>query len=317
MNIGVLFPGQGAQTVGMGSELFSARPDLLGASADAVLGWSLEDVCLQGPEETLTLTQHAQPALYALSYGLWEAFSSGMPGGVSVAAAAGHSLGEYTALAAAHAVSFSDGLRLVSRRGEAMGVAAGVEPSAMAALIGADEAKAETLCADRRQQGGRLWVANLNAPGQVVVAGGVEDIRWAGEVVKEFGMRRAIPLKVAGAFHTPFMAAAVEDLRQAVDETEFQTPVFDVYANTSAAVYPADVGATLLDQVVGQVRFQALLENMGQTVEALVHIGPGDVTAGMAKRSVPDVPVFTVNNEATMQETFQALTELSTTREPS
>ena len=130
-------------------------------------------------------------------------------------------------------------------------------------------------------------------------------------------MRRAIPLKVAGAFHTPFMAAAVEDLRQAVDETEFQTPVFDVYANTSAAVYPADVGATLLDQVVGQVRFQALLENMGQTVEALVHIGPGDVTAGMAKRSVPDVPVFTVNNEATMQETFQALTELSTTREPS
>ncbi len=317
MNIGVLFPGQGAQFVGMGAELFAARPDLLGVAADELLGWSLQGICADGPEEALTATQHAQPALYSLAYAQWEAFSAGLPEGMEVVAAAGHSLGEYTALAAAEAISFADGLRLVARRGQAMGVAAAQQPSAMAALLGADETKAEALCGERREQGGRLWVANINAPGQVVVAGGVEDVEWAAGIVKTFGMRRAIPLKVAGAFHTPFMQSAVEDLTEAVQATTFMGPAFVVFANTTADVYPADIGGTLLDQVVGQVRFQALLENMGRHVDAFVHIGPGDVTAGMAKRSVPDVPVLIVNNEATMQEAFEALNEMSTAKEPS
>lgn len=307
MRIGVLFPGQGAQFVGMGAEAFAARPDLLGERATDILGWSLVDLCSQGPEEKLTLTEHAQPALYGVSYALWDMFSSAAADNIRVVAAAGHSLGEYTALAAAGVLSFEDGLRLVDQRGRAMGKAAAETDSSMAALIGADEEKAEALASSRRAEGGHLWVANLNAPGQVVVAGGAEDILWAQEHVKEFDMRRAIVLKVAGAFHTPFMASAVEVLSEAVATVDFGAPQFSVYANTTAAPYGSEVGPTLVEQVVGQVRFMDLLTAMSTEVDAFVHIGPGDVTAGMAKRTVPDIPVHIVNNEESLSEVLEAL----------
>jgi [acyl-carrier-protein] S-malonyltransferase len=307
MRIGVLFPGQGAQFVGMGADVFAARPDLLGELATGILGWSLVDLCSEGPEEKLTLTEHAQPALYGVSYALWDMFSSAAPDNVQVVAAAGHSLGEYTALAAAGVLSFEDGLRLVDQRGRAMGKAAAEADSSMAALIGADEEKAEALASSRRAEGGRLWVANLNAPGQVVVAGGAEDILWAQDHVKEFGMRRAIALKVAGAFHTPFMASAVEVLSEAVAGVDFGEPQFSVYANTTAVPYGSDVGSTLVEQVVGQVRFMDLLTAMSTEVDAFVHIGPGDVTAGMAKRTVPEIPVHIVNNEESLSEVLEAL----------
>ncbi|HLA67244.1 MAG TPA: ACP S-malonyltransferase, partial [Acidimicrobiia bacterium] len=149
MTYAVLFPGQGSQHVGMGADLFEARPDLLGESADDVLGWSLRSMCLVGPEESLTRTEHAQPALYALSYALWEAFAEAMPSAPS--AAAGHSLGEYTALGAAGVFSFTDGLRLVATRGRAMADAADAEPSGMAALIGGSPLDAEAMAAARRE----------------------------------------------------------------------------------------------------------------------------------------------------------------------
>jgi len=307
MRIGVLFPGQGAQFVGMGAEVFAARPDLLGDRSTGILGWSLLELCSEGPEEKLTLTEHAQPALYGVSYALWDMFSSTVSENVRVVAAAGHSLGEYTALAAAGVLSFDDGLRLVDQRGRAMGRAATEADSAMAALIGADEDKAEALVSSRRAEGGRLWVANLNAPGQVVVAGGAEDISWAQDHVKEFGMRRAIVLKVAGAFHTPFMATAVDTLSQAIETVDFSEPRFTVYANTTAAPYGSEVGPTLVEQVVGQVRFMDLLTAMSAEVDAFVHIGPGDVTAGMAKRTVPDIPVHIVNNEESLSGVLETL----------
>ncbi|HSK06644.1 MAG TPA: ACP S-malonyltransferase, partial [Acidimicrobiia bacterium] len=201
--VGILFPGQGSQSVGMGADLFEARPDLLGARADQVLGFSLRTLCLDGPEEELTGTEHAQPALFALSYALWDMVESE---GVPVpAGAAGHSLGEYTALTAAGVFDYDTALALVARRGRAMGAAAGVEDSGMAALLGADPEVAEEVTRRRRDEGGRLEVANVNAPGQVVVAGGKDDIDWLAENGGKFGIRRVIRLPVAGAFHSGFM----------------------------------------------------------------------------------------------------------------
>ena len=290
----------------MGAELFDARPDLLIETADAVLGWSLRDVCLDGPEERLTATEHAQPALYALSYVLWEALVPHLDG-IDVGAAAGHSLGEYTALAAAGVLGFEDGLRLVAERGQAMADAAALEPSGMAALIGADESSAEALCAARRSEGGRLWVANLNAPGQVVVAGGAEDVAWAGDHVREYRIRRAIPLKVAGAFHTPFMAPAAERLAGAVGSAHFGHPAFPVYANTSATPHDDEIAAGLVAQLTGQVRFEASVRAIAGSVDALVHVGPGDVTAGMATRISPDTPIHVANELGVLAEVRAAL----------
>jgi [acyl-carrier-protein] S-malonyltransferase len=293
MRYAILFPGQGSQYVGMGADVVAARPDLLGDRADAVLGWSLGAVCAEGPEERLTATDVAQPALFAISYALWDALvAAGAPPPV---AAAGHSLGEYTALAAAGAVGFEDGLRLVAARGAAMGRAATAHPGAMAALIGADVAAAETVTTARRDAGGSLWVANDNAPGQVVVAGSADDVAWLCDEARNLGFRRAIPLKVAGAFHTPLMQPAAEELKAALDVTRFATPAFPVWSNVGARP-GEDPAADLAAQLVGPVRFRESVEAMAAAgVDAFVHVGPGDVTAGMARRIVPDAAVVTVS----------------------
>jgi [acyl-carrier-protein] S-malonyltransferase len=293
MPYAVLFPGQGSQCVGMGADVFAARPDLLGESAEATLGWSLRELCESGPEEDLTRTDRAQPALYATAFALWEMLRESV--GYDPAAAAGHSLGEYTALAAAGVFDFRTGLRLVAERGAAMDGAARLEDSGMAALIGVDEAAAETVAATRRDAGGRLWVANLNAPGQIVVAGGVEDIEWVVANGRELGVRRAIPLKVAGAFHSPYMAIAADRLAAALTATDFAPPRFPVYTNATGAPV-TDVAANLSEQLVSPVRFAAGLEAMAAAgVDTFVHVGPGDVTAGMAKRSVPGAAVLVVS----------------------
>lgn len=293
MTHAVLFPGQGSQFVGMGADLFDAMPDLLGDAADDVLGWSLRSMCLDGPEEVLTRTEHAQPALFAIGYALWMALEPHIAPPVG---AAGHSLGEYTALAASGALGFADGLRLVSARGRAMAAAADAEPSGMAALIGGDLAAAEALAAARRAAGGRLWVANINAPGQVVLAGGHEDLGWAGEHAADHGIRRVIPLKVAGAFHSPIMASAAAALGDAVAATSFAPPAFPVWANATAAPHGDDIGAALLLQLTSPVRFAESLVAMAGTATAFVHVGPGDVTAGLVKRSVEGAGTVVVSS---------------------
>lgn len=286
MPFAILFPGQGSQSVGMGADLFDARPDLLGDAASEILGWSLREVCLDGPEDLLTRTEHAQPALYATSYALWDELSTRL-GDTAPGAAAGHSLGEYTALAAAGTLDFTDGLRLVAARGEAMAYAADLAPSGMAALIGADLETAESVAALRRDDGGRLWVANVNAPGQVVVAGGVDDIDWIVATGRDHGIRRAVALNVAGAFHSPYMQPAADRLEAALATTAFGAPEFEVWANATAAPYSMDVAATLAAQLTGTVRFAESLQGMAAAgIDRFVHVGPGDVTAGLAKRSV-------------------------------
>jgi [acyl-carrier-protein] S-malonyltransferase len=277
----------------MGADVFAARPDLFGPDADAVLGWSLEALCADGPETDLTRTDRAQPALYATAFALWEAFRAAV--GVDPAAAAGHSLGEFTALAAAGVFDFVTGLRLVAARGAAMDVAAESEASGMAALIGVDEEAAETVAATRRDEGGNLWVANLNAPGQIVVAGGAADIEWVVANGRSLGVRRAIPLKVAGAFHSPYMAGAADQLSTALTATDFAPPRFPVYANATATPV-SDVAANLAEQLVSPVRFAQSLEAMASAgIDTFVHIGPGEVTAGMVKRTVPGASIHVVS----------------------
>lgn len=295
MSVGILFPGQGSQFVGMGESLFELRPDLLIDTADRILGWSLRDMCLEGPEDLLTRTEHAQPALFALSYALWTVVE---PEIVSPSGAAGHSLGEYTALAAADVFTFEAGLAAVARRGRAMAAAADRETSGMAALIGVDPDQAELVASKRRQMGGRLQVANVNAPGQIVMAGGASDLEWLGENGSGMGVRRVIPLKVAGAFHSAFMAPAAEELATALSDVDFGAPQFEVWSNTTAAPHRSDqVAATLVRQVVSPVLFSESLMSMASAgIDTLVHVGPGDVTAGMAHRTLPDAKVLVISD---------------------
>ena len=296
MRYAALFPGQGSQFVGMGADVFATRPDLLGASADSILGWSLSQVCAEGPDDELTRTDRAQPALYAVGYALWQAFRSGVR--QPPECAAGHSLGEYTALAAGGAFDFETGLRLVATRGRAMDVAAQAAAGGMAAILGTDHETAERIAADRRAAGGRLWVANLNGPGQIVLAGATEDILWLSENARDLGARRAITLKVAGAFHSPMMASAAADLAAALEAAEVVEPAFPVWANVSAAG-GGEVAADLTGQLTSTVRFAETLTSMSASgVTTFVHIGPGDVTAGMARRAVPDAHVLTVSTVA-------------------
>jgi [acyl-carrier-protein] S-malonyltransferase len=298
MSVAVLFPGQGSQTVGMGSDLFDVHPDLLGAPADEILGWSLSAVCLDGPEETLTRTEHAQPALFAISYALWTEFRSRYDG--PIAGSAGHSLGELTALAAAGALTYAAGLRVVAARGAAMADAADLEPSGMSALIGADEKLAASIVEKSKSEGGSLQIANINAPGQVVVAGSESDLGWLAENARELGVRRAIPLKVAGAFHSTFMAPAAEAMSATLHGIDFADPDFPVWANVSARPHvAAKMAESLANQMVSPVRFQESLSNMAaQGIDTFVHIGPGDVTAGMARRTVEGADVHVISTRA-------------------
>jgi len=291
----------------MGAELFESRPDLLGAPADELLGWSLRELCLEGPEETLTRTEHAQVALFAVSYALWEAFRATYQGPVT--AAAGHSLGEYTALCAAGALSYSDGLRVVALRGEAMASAADVEPSGMAALIGADADRAEEVARKGRDRGGRIEVANINAPGQVVMAGSEEDMAWLAEQGRDLGLRRVIPLKVAGAFHSSFMEPAADEVSDALATVSFSEPAFPVWSNTTARPHDRDeLANTLRAQVVSTVRFEESLRDMAaKGVDTFVHVGPGDVTAGLARRTIDGATVHVVSEVADIPDVADAL----------
>lgn len=308
MSVGILFPGQGSQTLGMGADLFDARDDLLGSRSDDILGFSLRTLCLDGPEEELIRTEHAQPALFALSFALWESVA----GSVEPAGSAGHSLGEYTALAAAGVFDFDSGLALVAERGRAMGRAARLEDSGMAALLGASREEADEVCRSRTEMGGRLEVANVNAPGQVVVAGGRADLEWLAETARDLGIRRVIPLNVAGAFHSSFMAPAQDDLSAALAETDLADPGFPVWSNTTAKPHgPGEIAETLTRQLVEPVLFmESLLDMADHGIETYVHLGPGEVTAGLARRTVEGAEVLIISDLEGVRSAEEALVSI-------
>jgi [acyl-carrier-protein] S-malonyltransferase len=301
MNIGLLLPGQGAQIVGMGAD-FAAQSTAARAlfeQADQVLDLPLSQLCFEGPIEQLTRTDIAQPAIYLCSMAAL-ATLRGKIGDLNPVAAAGLSLGEYTALAAAGAFSFADGLRLVRLRGQAMQDASDAKPSSMTSVMGLDADALTALCAEVQDQTGAICqVANLNSPGQIVVSGEIAALDVFDGRAKQAGARRAIRLQVAGAFHSEVMRPAAERLVTALESVDFQQPNCPVWQNASAApsTDPAELKRQLAAQLTAPVRWQESFQGMAETLgdTPFLEMAPGRVLAGLARKISPSAKVHNLH----------------------
>ena len=305
MSVAWLFPGQGSQSVGMGKDVLdaSAAARAVLARAEAALGEPLTRLILEGPLEQLTLTANAQPAIVATSCAILAAIRERVPALAPPAFAAGHSLGEYSALVAAGALGLEDAVRLVRARGLAMQDAVPAGTGAMSAVIGVDPDKIEALCKEAAA-GEVVSPANYNAPGQIVIAGHAGAVARAGELVSAAG-GRAKPLNVSAPFHCALMAPAARVLEGALARTTINRPAFPIVANFDAR--PNDDAARVKDllvrQVDGPVRWEASIELMArQGVTHALEIGPGKVLAGLVKRIAKDIKVLSVMDAASLGE---------------
>ena len=293
-----LCPGQGAQKVGMGKDLaerFPAARDTF-ARIDDALSAKLSQVMFAGPEAELTATHQAQPAILAHSAAVFAVVRERVRDGV---AAAGHSLGEYSAYVTAGALDPAEAARLVRRRGELMHRAGTERPGTMAAILGLATADVETACREASQGGVVAVAANLNSPDQTVISGDPDAVARAGEGCKQRGAKRVIPLKVSGAFHSPLMAPAAPELKQALDAAAFREPAFPVIANATAeAVRSADRARALLaEQLTAPVRWVQCMTQAARTAgegSRFIEIGPGNVLAGLLKRVLPGASVVSL-----------------------
>ena len=280
------FPGQGSQRSGMGHAWIEHPSWEVAAEASEIAGRDLTQLLLDAPMDELTQTANAQLATFVMSLVVLDAVERL---GLFPAACAGHSLGEYTALVASGALSLSDGTRLVIERGDAMNAAAEERPGTMAALIGIADGDAEAACQRAEDE---VWVANFNAPGQVVIAGTVAGVASATERAKELGARKVLPIPVSGAFHTQLMLPARARLRQALEEVDFHSPEVPVMANVDARVHtdPSEWPGLLSSQLCSPVRWRQTLEALsGRGATLLAELGPGGVLTGMVRRTIPDV----------------------------
>jgi [acyl-carrier-protein] S-malonyltransferase len=293
MDVVLLFPGQGSQKPGMGLDLVDAFPEARAVfdAADKALGFSLSTLCFSGPMEELTLTQNAQPALLVHGAAAWAVLQKTPD--LRVCAAAGHSLGEFTAYHAAGGFTLEDAVTLVRQRGELM-YKAGVErPGSMAAILGDPSPPIETLCDVASNEAGLVVPANYNTPGQVVISGESAGVDRAMVLAKEAGAKRAIKLNVSGAFHSPLMAGARTGLEQALDRVTFSGLRFPVFANVDASpVTDSRTGRQkLIDQLSSPVRWtQEVVAMTTKYPDALyLELGPGNVLGGLVKKIAPTV----------------------------
>lgn len=304
--IALLFAGQGAQTVGMGRDLAGhfAAAETLFRDADDILGRKLSAIAWNGPMEELTRTSNCQPALYVHSLAALAALRS-LAGEFAVGGAAGLSLGEMTAHAAAGTFDFATGLTLVQRRGQFMDEACAMTRGGMAAMIGATENDVRRLAADQD-----VDVANVNAPGQIVVSGELAKVEAAVGVAKEYGIRRATMLNVAGAYHSRLMQSAFEKLEKALADAPIGSPRFPVVSNVTAEQVktPEQIRQTLRDQVTGTVRWMDCMQRLvAMGCDFFIELGPGNVLAGLLKRTCPEVEVISVGDAESVQKCAQAL----------
>ena len=307
-----LCPGQGAQKVGMGKDLaehFPAARDVFQA-IDEALGTALSRLMFEGPEDELTATQNAQPAILAHSVAVFAALGDAVPGAIG---AAGHSLGEYSAYVTARALAAPDAAKLVRRRGELMLKAGEERPGMMAAVLGLATAEVETACRAASQQGSVVVAANLNGPDQTVISGDPDAVARAGEGCKARGAKRVMPLKVSGAFHSPLMAPAANHLQIALERAPFQEPAFPVIANATAEAV-TDTGRArrlLADQLTAPVRWIECMQHAARlggegTELRFLEIGPGTVLAGLLKRIVPGANVVSLGTAGEITKFLEA-----------
>lgn len=302
--VAFLFPGQGAQTVGMGAELCARSEPAreIYARAGDILGYDLSQLCFEGPAERLDSTVVSQPALFVTSLAALADLRAREPGLVeSCQGAAGLSLGEYTAMVFADAMDFETALRVVQRRGEAMQEASDASPSGMVSVLGLDREKIEQLCREVRQEGEVLQVANLLCPGNIAVSGSQAACERMADAAASAGAMKVIPLAVAGAFHTPLMDSAVPLLEQALVGVEIRPPRLPVYSNVDASPHedPETLRQILVRQVVSPVRWEDSLRQMlADGFDQFYEVGPGRVLRGLLKRVDRKVPSFGVMDEA-------------------
>lgn len=280
-----VFPGQGSQFVGMGKDLYdnNEKAKELFEKANEILGFRITDIMFEGTDEELTQTKVTQPAVFLHSVisalCLGDEFAPTM--------VAGHSLGELSALVAAGALSFEDGVKLVSARAIAMQKACEAAPGTMAAVIGLPDEKIEEICAEVSTDGNIVVAANYNCPGQLVISGNVDAINAACDQLKAAGAKRALPLKVGGAFHSPLMQPAKEELEKAIKATTFSEPKCPVYQNVDAQPHtdPAEIQANLIAQLTSSVRWTASVQNMIKAgANDFTECGPGKALQGMIGR---------------------------------
>jgi [acyl-carrier-protein] S-malonyltransferase len=287
--VAYLFPGQGAQAVGMGKDVYDSSEDAksIFTEADSSLGFSLSDLCFNGPEETLTQTVNTQPAILTASIAMLRASQDilnqkfAQPSFV-----AGHSLGEYSALVASEVLTFQEAVQLVRARGQLMQAAGDLQTGAMAAIIGMDEAILAEICTETG-----VDMANLNAPDQIAISGTAEAIQQAQDLATERGARRVVPLKVSAAFHSTLMESAVAPMREKLANVSFKKASVSVISNVSAT--PLDIPSGLVDELATQIRssvqwFRTIQYMQSQGVTSYIEIGPGKVLTGLVRRIDPD-----------------------------
>jgi len=304
--IAFCFPGQGSIEAGMGRDIAIAVPEAMAvyARGSAASGLDLEHLCFHGAADDLVDTAVQQPALVATSLAVLAAVRAR---GIEPDYVVGHSVGEFAALAAAGAMTVEEALELVRERGVAMAEAAARHPGSMAAILGLEDEVVETLC--RKILG--VWPANYNCPGQIVVSGENDAVDECCERAQEEGARRAVKLKVSGAFHSPLVARAADRLRPAIEKVRFQEPTAPFMSTVTARIESAQrMGPLLVDQLTAPVRFtQAATELMREGVRTFVEVGPGNVLSGLVKRIDRTAKAVSVNNLASLDKLHEVLGE--------
>jgi len=302
-----LFPGQGAQKVGMGQALAAAHPLARETfeTADRVLGVPLAKLCWEGPAEELTRSVNTQPALLTHSVAAWRLVDAA---GLAPDYVAGHSLGEYSACVAAHALSFEDALRLTRRRGELMYEAGLARPGTMAAILGLDRAAVEAVC-EQASATGIVRAANLNAPGQIVISGEIPAVERACELARERGAKRAIRLQVSGAFHSPLMEPAARGLAEALAQVRFRDARCPILANVSGTPVTRadDIRAALEAQLLSAVQWEDTMKSLVAVQATAVELGTGNVLRGLLRTLAKDAPSYNVDGPDDLTATLAAL----------